>query len=252
MMLMVTTTRLAACAIGLAGFLLSATAMAADHPDFSGVWTFHRAGGNLFGPRWAGDEVMKPEARAKVEAYHKLVDPRGESPGGWCVGTGMPGSMLGSGGYPMEIIQRPEQITIVYEAHTELRRIYLSGPNASVPDSDLFPTRSGYSTGHWEGDTLVVETKALEEQVDQAAAHSENARIVERYHLDRDENGKTLLVAEMTMTDPDFYTAPVTMTKTWDASEDGRMLYYDCNEPAWEDHLDNLRNGRTDEASNDK
>lgn len=247
---MKTAVTFAALAMGMA--VLSAQASAQERPDFSGVWTFHRAGGNLFGPRWAGDKAMKPEAKAKVDAYHKLVDPRGESPGGWCVGTGMPGSMLGSGGYPMEIIQRPEQITIIYEAHTEIRRIYLSGPNASLPDSDLFPTRNGYSTGHWEGDTLVVETKALEEQVDQAAAHSANARIVERYRLDRDENGKKLLVAEMTMTDPDFYTEPVTMTKTWDAAQDGRMLYYNCNEPAWEEHLENLRTGKADEAPNYK
>src|SRR5690606_39728339 len=44
------------------------------------------------------------------------------------------------------------QITIIYEAHTQLRRVYLSGPHAQVADSDLFPTRNGYSTGHWEGD----------------------------------------------------------------------------------------------------
>ena len=37
----------------------------------------------------------------------------------------MPGSMLGSRGYPMEIHQRPEQIIIVYEAHAETRRVYL-------------------------------------------------------------------------------------------------------------------------------
>jgi hypothetical protein len=225
----------------------SSGAMAADHPDFSGVWTFHRGGG-LFGPRWAGDDKLKDDAKAKVEAYHKLVDPTGENPGGWCVGTGMPGSMLGSGGYPMEIIQRPEQITIIYEAHTEIRRIYMTGENANVPDSDLFPTRNGYSTGHWDGDTLVVETRALEEQVDQAAAHSANAHIVERYHLDEGENGKKLLVAEMTMTDPDFYKAPVTMKKTWDASEE-RMLYYNCNEPSWEQHLEDLKNGTADASS---
>jgi hypothetical protein len=226
--------------------------MAAERPDFSGVWTFHRAGGGLFGPGWAGNDLMKPEAKAKVDAYHKLVDPRGESPGGWCVGTGMPGSMLGSGGYPMEIIQRPEQVTIIYEAHTEIRRIYITGPNADVPDSDLFPTRDGYSTGHWEGNTLVVETKALKEQVDQRSPHSANARIVERYHLDQDENGKKLLVAEMKMTDPVFYTEPVSMTKTWDASPDGRMLNYDCNEPAWEEHLENLRNNKADDTPNYK
>src|SRR3546814_11499738 len=92
---MMTTVKLAACAIGFAGLLASAPAMAADHPDFSGVWTFHQASGNLFGPRWAGEKAMKPETKAKVDAYHKLVDTRGESPGGWCVGPGLPGSILG-------------------------------------------------------------------------------------------------------------------------------------------------------------
>jgi hypothetical protein len=183
---------------------------------------------------------MRPEARAKVEAYQALVKPTGDSPGGWCVGTGMPGSLMFSGAYPMEIIQRPEQVTIIYEAHTELRRVYMGGPHAHVPDSDLFPTRSGYSVGHWEGDELVVETKALEEQVDQATAHSANARIVERYKLGKDDNGNKILTAEVTMTDPDFYTEPVHLTKTWAASEE-RSLYYDCTEPAWEEHLEKLK-----------
>jgi hypothetical protein len=45
--------------------------------------------------------------------------------GGNCLGTGMPGPMPGSGGYPMEIHRRPEQIIVVSEAHSEIRRIYL-------------------------------------------------------------------------------------------------------------------------------
>jgi hypothetical protein len=43
------------------------------------------------------------------------------------------------------------------------------------------------------------------------------------------------------MTDPRFYTEPVTVTKTWLAAKQGsRMLDYDCNEPLWEDHLEQL------------
>lgn len=221
--------------------LFSAGSVAAeDRPDFTGIWGVV-PGSGPFGPPWEGAEFLKPEAQKKVEEHRDLVEPTGDTPGGWCLGTGMPGSMLGSGGYPMEIIQRPEQITVIYEAHTELRRIYLDGPNANVPEGDLFPTRNGYSTGHWEGDTLVVETTHLKEQVDQSAAHSADAHIVERYHLESGEDGQRILVAEMTMTDPAFYTQPVTATKAWAEKENGRMLFYECNEPAWEDHLEELK-----------
>ena len=52
--------------------------------------------------------------------------------------------MLGSGGYPMEWIQRPEQITVIYEAHNEVRRIYIDQPR---PDpKDLVPSRDGSFT----------------------------------------------------------------------------------------------------------
>ena len=151
---------------------------------------------------------MTDEAKKKVAAYRALVTPTGDTPGGYCLGTGMPGSMLGSGGYPMEIHQRPEQMIIVYEAHSEIRRVYLG--DRIVPDEDRIPGRNGHSSGRWEGDTLVVETTHLVEQVDQQYAHSDQAKIVERYRLThRAPRARKVLVAEMTMTDPVFYTQPV-------------------------------------------
>ena len=112
--------------IGLAigAFVAAATAAAAP-PDFTGVWTnAGRPGiGGATGPG-AAPLPFKPEAEKRVKAYQALVAKTGDTPGGLCLGTGMPGSMLGSGGYPMEIIQRPEQITVIYEAHNEIRRIY--------------------------------------------------------------------------------------------------------------------------------
>jgi hypothetical protein len=183
---------------------------------------------------------MKPEAKAKVAEYRALVADGEHAPGEYCLGTGMPGSMLGSGGYPMEIIQRPEQITVIYEAHTELRRIYTDGRKVNM--DDIFPSRNGFSLGRWEGDTLVVETSKLKEQVDQAAAHSEQARIVERYRLTKGAKGEKILEAELTMTDPVFYAAPVTVTKRWSPAEPGTfMMYYECAEPNWLDFVDKLR-----------
>ena len=216
---------------------------AASKPDFSGVWTVYRPPGAAPGPGRAEsafprDPPFTAEARQKVAEYRSLVEPLGLTPGGACVGYGMPSAMLSSGGYPMEWIQRPEQVTVIYEAHSEIRRIYIgNGPS----EKDMIPSRDGTSLGRWEGNTLVVETVALKEAVDQNSAHSDKAKIVERYTIGKDDAGRKVLTAEMTMTDPVFYTKPVSATKRWLAVEGGRLLPYDCTEPQWEDQLDKLR-----------
>ena len=152
----------------------------------------------------------------------------------------MPSAMLGAGGYPMEIIQRPEQITIVYELHSEVRRVYFGDRNA--PEKDRVPGRNGYSSGRWEGDVLVIETNNLVEQLDQRTTpHSDGATLVERYHLDgTDAQGRRLLAAELTVTDPKFYTEPVKLTRRWVQVPNGRLLPYDCNEEVWRDRLEAL------------
>jgi hypothetical protein len=210
--------------------------------DFSGVWTWNReagAGAGRADMAWPKEPPFTPDGKAKVAEYRALVEPQGISPGGACVGYGMPASMLGSGGYPMEWIQRPEQITVIYEAHNEVRRIYIGAPPANL--NDLVPSRNGSSFGHWEGDTLVVDTIALKEAVDQSSAHSDKAKIVERYRIGKDDKGRKVLTAEMTMTDPVFYTRPLSATKKWLALENGRLMPYECTEPQWEDQLHKLR-----------
>jgi hypothetical protein len=224
--------------------MTAAGAMAAPPaktPDFTGVW------GNYFPPGAPRTFTRQPppalpftdDARKKLAAYHALVDATQDNPGAHCLGYGMPASMLSSGGYPMEIIQRPDQITIIYEAHNELRRIYLGARN--IPEADRIPDRDGYSSGHWEGDTLVVETTWLKEQVDQAWAHSDQAKIVERYHLETDAKGGKVLTSEMTMTDPAFLSAPFTAAKKWSLEPNGHALPYQCDEATWEDHLADLK-----------
>jgi hypothetical protein len=158
--------------------------------------------------------------------------------------------MLGSGGYPMEIHQRPEQIIIVYEAHSEIRRVYLG--DRIVPAADRLPGRNGHSSGRWEGNTLVVDTTHLVEQVDQRYPHSNQARIVERYHLEEGAGGATVLVAEMTMTDPVFYTAPFTTVKKWAKVPNGHLLPYECAEENWLKHLDELERNAAGAAAPDR
>jgi hypothetical protein len=214
------------------------TAAPAARPDFTGIWTNYRGPGGSGGVG-EGELPLREEARRKIDEYRALVDPIGDTPGGHCVGYGMPDSMLRSGGYPMELIQRPDQITIIYEAHSEIRRLYFG--ERIIPEGDRFAERNGYSTGRWEGDTLIVETTQLKEQVDQRFAHSDKARIVERYRLSTDEAGTAVLTAEMTLTDPTFYTEPVWAVKRWQRIPNGFLMTYECNEPAWRDHLEKLK-----------
>lgn len=221
-------------------------AIAADaHADFSGVWTMYvEPGQSPFGNFGVGPDLpLTAEGKKNVEAYRALVAPTSDNPGAHCLGSGMPESMMFSGGYPMEIIQRPEQITIIYEAHNEIRRLYLG--EKIIPEARRLPARNGYSTARWEGQTLVVETASLKEQEDQGYPHSDQARIQEKYHLETGPRGARVLVDDWIMTDPVFYTRPVAVTKKWTFDPKGILLPYECDEEGWLDHLEELKKGRT-------
>jgi hypothetical protein len=210
-------------------------------PDLSGVWTAYvEPGAPTFGlPRTK--LPLTPLGSAKVADYRSLIGPD-DSPGAYCLGSGMPEAMMFSGLYPMEIIQRPEQITIIYEAHNEVRRLYFG--SKIIAPGDRIPDREGYSTARWEGDTLVVTTSSLKEQEDQAYPHSAQARLEERYHVFYDAKGAKVLEADWTLTDPTFYTRPFSATKRWAYDPHGVLLPYECNEEAWLDHLQQLRQRR--------
>lgn len=207
-------------------------------PDLTGVWTAYvEPGTPTFGlPRTK--LPLTPLGAAKLADYRSLVGPD-DTPGAHCLGSGMPESMMFSGLYPMEIIQRPEQITIIYEAHNEVRRLYFGAK--IIRPGDRLPDRNGYSTARWEGSTLVVATSSLKEQEDQAYPHSDQARIQERYHVFYDAKGAKVLEADWTLTDPTFYTRPFSAEKKWAYDPHGILLPYECNEEAWLDHLQQLR-----------
>ena len=236
--------RIAFLGLAVAGFAAApAGAQEIDgHPDFSGVWTTYRGtGAPGAANRDGGGQIqLTPLAQEKVAAYQAVTSGTNHSPGAYCVGSGMPASMVGSGGYPMEILQHPRQINVTYEAHKEIRRIYI-GDHGYDPDA-IFHERNGFSTAHWEGDTLVVETTHLEEQVDSRYAHSEEAKITERYSLGM-EDGRRVLTNEWTMTDPLFLEEPVSGVKRWMELEGGRLLNYECTEPQWADIVDRLLAG---------
>jgi hypothetical protein len=222
--------------------LLSATAsMAQQHPDFSGAWTNYRdPAGAAAAPPAANQPKLKPEAKAAADAYRMLITGTNYAPGNACVGYGMPESILNSGGgYPMEIIQRPEQLLIINELHNELRRIYV-GDEARDPAA-FFPERNGYSTAQWEGERLIVETTRLKTQVDTRYPHSNAATVREEYYFDAPlPDGTKVLAADIVVEDPLWLEEPFRITRRWQALPDYHVMTYECTEPKWLDEMEQL------------
>lgn len=220
--------------------LLALSALAQAEVDFNGAWTTYRGSpqaGAFSAP--TGSPKLTAAAQAAVNDYRSVTEGTDYSPGNACVGSGMPGSMLGSGGYPMEIIQRPEQLFVIYEAHNEIRRFYI-GDEARDP-ANFFPERNGYSTAHWEGERLIVETVNLKTQVDSRYPHSDQATVREEYYLDTPlEDGTRVLAADLTLTDPLWLEEPFKITKRWQAMSDYHVATYECTEPKWLDDLTGL------------
>jgi hypothetical protein len=220
--------------------LVTAAAHAAEPPDFSGAWTVYRGGGGagaFSAP--TGQIKLSEEAQAARNDFLSVTEGTNHGAGNACVGYGMPASVLGSGGYPMEIVQRPEQLFVIYEAHNEIRRIYI-GNEAGDPNK-FFPERNGYSTAHWEDDRLIVETTRLKTQVDSNYPHSDQAKIREEYYLGEPmADGTRVLVNELTMTDPAWLEEPFSTVKRWQSLPDYHVLTYECSEPKWLDEIETL------------
>jgi len=218
------------------------SAAASNPPDFSGAWTTYRGNsGAAGGPsRFMGGELKLVAVAEKArQDFISITEGTNHGAGNSCVGGGMPDSMLGSGVYPMEILQRPEQLFVIYEAHNEIRRLYI-GDEAQNPD-DFFRERNGYSSAHWEGNRLVVETTRLKTQVDSRYPHSNQATIREEYYFDESlADGTRVLAADMTMTDPLWLEEPLVTTKRWQELSDYHVLTYECTEPVWLDEMEVL------------
>jgi hypothetical protein len=237
-----TRTTVLAGAAGVLCTVLAGVLQAAERPDFTGAWTTYRGtgGAGAFSPPGGAQQPKyKPEAQKAAADFRSVTDGTNHGAGNSCVGGGMPASMLGSGGYPMEILQRPEQLFVIYEAHNEIRRIYI-GDAAGNPE-EFFPERNGYSVANWEGDRLVVNTTRLKTQVDSRYPHSNQATIREVYYLDSPQaDGSRVLVAEMTMTDPLWLEEPYSATKRWQEMSNYHVLTYECSEPLWLDEMEGL------------
>jgi hypothetical protein len=174
---------------------------------------------------------LTPEYEAKRRAYQ--ANPPQDTSASNCLPPGMPGIMTQP--YPMEFLLTPGKVTIVIEAYTQVRHIYTDG--RKLPE-DPDPRFFGTSVGHWEGDTLVVDTVGFSPDTQLAAGvpHSDKMRILERFRLTDPDT----MSIETTITDPEALTAPYTTTSSLRRHRNWTISEYICEQ--------NNRNGVDDKG----
>ncbi|MEP7306188.1 MAG: hypothetical protein ABJA98_11780 [Acidobacteriota bacterium] len=200
-------------------------------PNLMGSWapSSGRGADAKLAPPPAGPLVLKPEYAKAFEARRAAdaeATRRGEplpSAGMLCSPYGMP-RMMAVATYPMEILQTPGQVTIIAEAFSEVRRIYLN--RAQEPIDDVPPGYYGHSVGRWEGETLVVDTVGIKESVPgyNSMPHSRQMRITERFKL----MAADVLFDEITIQDPVVLEKPVTYTRAYRRLPDYEMVEFVC------------------------
>jgi hypothetical protein len=131
---------------------------------------------------------------------------------GQCFPAGIP--MIMTRVWPIAMVQLPTVIMMVSNFNNSFRQIFLDGRDYSNPDTIIF-TYNGESIGHWEKDTLVVNTRYIEtynHYIDTGIPISEEFRVQERMKLL--ENGEVLEI-EYVMTDPNNWVGEWHNTKRW-------------------------------------
>ena len=209
-------------------------------PDWKGVWNPHER--NMFDPaaftdprnngRTSAADIREfPPYKPEWEARYaqKLKDNAAGIPGdptASCRPGGMPRIMTTP--YPMEFVIEPDRVVILMEISSQVRRIFTDGRKHPAPE-DLDPSYMGHSIGHWEGDTLVVDTVGMRGDTVydvSAAMHSDKVHEVERIR----RISATQMEDLMTIEDPVAFTRPWIVRRTYDLHPDWQITEYVCED----------------------
>ena len=214
--------RFLACVLACAA--LPALAFAADKAAYptgpgslAGMWQSPyppdqiRAPGDPAPPVEVGPAPLKEPWKSQAAAQRKAAadslaagKPQVNN-GVRCIPGGFPG-MMGPV-FPLEVLETPQQINITNEAFNQTRRIYMNETQVAVDDAE--PVFFGHSVGHWVKGVLVIDTIGMKDQVRMSGApHSANMRIDERMR----RTGPDTMEDQITITDPEYLTAPWTFT----------------------------------------
>lgn len=201
-------------------------------PDLSGLWRPAFNPYNLDVIQDLKDEaVFRPAAEALFKQH--LAEFHESDPITRCL-PGGPLEILAAGGIAhYRIVQSPSMMVLLYERGSIYREIFMDG--RELP-KDPNPTWMGYSVGHWDGDTLVVESAGFNDRtwLDRMGhPHSEELRVTERFQ--RVDFGHMRL--QVTYDDPKTLIRPITISLAVNYAPDTGMLETICDNERDAAHL---------------
>jgi hypothetical protein len=191
-------------------------------PDWTGIWM--GVGTTLFEQRDGARSLNANDPNARdfppyrldwEASYNKFLNDV-VKPGKFSdpLSLGYPGGMIRmmSPARGLQFVLRPEQVWIVYE-RPDVRYIYTDG-RPFPPKDELWPTFEGYSIGHWEADTLVIETRSIRGGIPidrTGACLSDEAHVVERIR----KTDERTLQSDIAIEDPVAFTAAWKVTRRY-------------------------------------
>lgn len=193
--------------------------------DIGGVWQMPPPPvylSNLTRDLKSGELVMLPWAE-NLYKERRATESK-DDPHHFCIPGGVPRSYTPP--YPFKIVNTPNLVFILFEAIQSYRQIFLDGRKLA---QDADPTWMGYSTGRWEGDTLVVETTGFKEGAwldTDGHPGSDALHVTERFR--RKDFGH--MDVQVTIQDPKAYAKPWTVTLPLTLFPDAEVMEYICNE----------------------
>ncbi len=189
-------------------------------PDLSGVWEHLNSRGSAYYLKGI-DFPWQPTAKALFE--ERKTNNQKDNPEGQCLPRGLPKADA----FDLhKIVQTPGSIVILYEYQTTFRQIFTDG--RALP-KDPNPTWMGYSVGHWEGDTLVVESNGFNGK---AWLSFEGIPISDALHLTERMRRRDFghMDIQITVEDPKAYTKPWTAELHPELIPDTELIEFVCNE----------------------
>ncbi|HWF09571.1 MAG TPA: hypothetical protein VG297_13970 [Bryobacteraceae bacterium] len=196
--------------------------LADGKPDLSGIWLVP---GLKYLINIAADLKEVPFQPWAESAYKERRDTQGkDDPNNLCLPSGIPEKDAVTS--PWKIVQTPGLIVILYESRTIFRQIFMDG--RPLP-KDPNPTWQGYSVGHWDGDTLVVDTSGSNGKAwldTNGHPVTDALKVTERFT--RKDYGHMDL--EITIDDPKAYTKPWSVHENPTLQADDELIEYICEE----------------------
>jgi hypothetical protein len=196
-----------------------------DPHNFEGVW-WMQGYQFMLGPEPGVEAPLKPKymeiLKRRIRAKNAGTPEADAST--QCFPHGMPRIMESP--YPIEIVQVPGEIVFLHEVAHNVRKIYLDRPQPKNPPKTFL----GHSVGHWEGDTLVVDTVGLNDRTfidDEGDSHSDQEHTIERF---RKIDGGAKIEMTMTVEDPVTLEHPYSYHRILTWRPDIRPQEYVCEE----------------------